>query len=51
MDHGHRRQCTSTRDGQDLLRVLAMGATTQETAVTNTSATIRIGGPLGRKTG
>jgi hypothetical protein len=47
-DHGHHCRCTSTRDGQDLLRVFAMEATTQEATVTGMSATSRIGDPEGR---
>jgi hypothetical protein len=42
MDHGHRHRCTSTQDGQDLLKVLATEATMQETAFTDTSAASRI---------
>jgi hypothetical protein len=45
----HRR--TFTQEGQDLLRVLAMDATTQEIAVTDTSATSMVEKPQGRKTG
>jgi hypothetical protein len=39
------------QDGQDLLRVLATEAITQETAVTDTSATSRTEMPRVRKTG
>jgi hypothetical protein len=41
MGHGHHHRCTFIQDGQDLLRVLAMEATTQETVVTDTSAISR----------
>jgi hypothetical protein len=51
MNHGRHRRCTSTRDGQDLLMVLVTGATTQETTVTDMSATSRTGGPQDRKIG
>jgi hypothetical protein len=51
MVHGLHRQCTSTRDGQDLLRVLTTEATTQETDVTGVSITNRTGRLQDRKTG
>jgi hypothetical protein len=51
MDHGHHHRCTSTRDGQDLLRVLAMKATMHEMTVMDTLAANRIGGLQDRKTG
>jgi hypothetical protein len=38
MVHGCHHRCISTQDGQDLLRVLAMEATTQEMSATDTSA-------------
>jgi hypothetical protein len=50
-DCGLHRRCTSSRDGQDLLRVLATEATTQETAGTEVSFTSRTEGLQGRKTG
>jgi hypothetical protein len=37
MDHEHHHRCTSTRDGQDLMGVLATEATTHEMIVTDTS--------------
>jgi hypothetical protein len=49
MDHGLRRRCLSTRDGQDMLKVLALEAFTQEMAITDMSATSRIGEPQDRK--
>jgi hypothetical protein len=48
---GLRCQCTSTRGGQELLRVLAMEATTQETTVMVVSATNKIGRLQDRKIG
>jgi hypothetical protein len=51
MDHGLRRQCSSTRDGQDLLKVLAIEAFMQETTVMDMSATSKIGEPQDRKIG
>jgi hypothetical protein len=45
------RQCTSTRDDPDLLRVLAMKATMQKMATTYTLATSRMGEPQDRKIG
>jgi hypothetical protein len=51
MNHGHHHRCTSTQDGQDLLRVLATEATTQETTIMDTSATSRIERPRVRKIG
>jgi hypothetical protein len=51
MVHGLRRQYTFTRDGQDLLRVLATEATTQETTVTGVSATNKIGRLQDKKIG
>jgi hypothetical protein len=51
MFHGCHHQCTSTRDGQDLLKVLIMEATTQEMAVTDTSSINRAKELRGRKTG
>jgi hypothetical protein len=44
-------QYTSIWDGQDLLRVFAMEASMQDTAVTRASATSRTWEPQGRKTG
>jgi hypothetical protein len=49
MDHGLHRRCTSTQDGRDLLMVLAMEATTQETTETKAPATSRTEGSQGRK--
>jgi hypothetical protein len=51
MDHGLHHRCLSTRDGQDLLKVLALEAFTLETTFMDTSATRRIGEPQDRKTG
>jgi hypothetical protein len=51
MNHGLCRRCPSTRHGQDLLKLSATEAFTQETVVTDTSATNRIGEPQGRKIG
>jgi hypothetical protein len=45
MDHGHNHRCTSTWEGQGLLRVSATEATMKETAITDMSATSMIGGP------
>jgi hypothetical protein len=47
--HGHRRRCTSTQDGQNLLKILPTEATTHETTVTNRSATNRTKGSRVRK--
>jgi uncharacterized protein YijF (DUF1287 family) len=41
MISGFHHQCTSTQDGQDLLRVLATKATTHETVITGASPTSR----------
>jgi hypothetical protein len=51
MGHGHCHRCTSTQDGQDLLRVLATEATMRETDITDTLPTSRIERPQGRKIG
>jgi hypothetical protein len=51
MVHGYHHRCTSTRDGQDLLRVLAMEATMQEMAAMDTSTISRVEKLWGRKTG
>jgi hypothetical protein len=51
MDRGLRRQCNSTRDGQDQLRFLAAEGIMQGTAVTEVSATNRTEGHQDRKTG
>jgi hypothetical protein len=51
MDRGLRRQCSSTRDGQGLLKVLVTEATMQETNGKEVSATSRTKGPQDRKTG
>jgi hypothetical protein len=51
MGHGHHHQCTFTQYGHDLLRVLPTEATTQETVVTNMSATSRAEKSQGRKIG
>jgi hypothetical protein len=51
MGHGRHRQCISTRDGQDLLRVLTMESTRQEMAIMDVSTTRRTGGPRDTKTG
>jgi hypothetical protein len=48
---GHHHQCTSIQDGQDLLRILATEASTQETVVMDTSTTNRTEGLQVRKTG
>jgi hypothetical protein len=50
MVHGCHHRCTSTWDGQDLLRVLAMEATMQEMAATDTSTISRVEKLEGRKT-
>jgi hypothetical protein len=44
-------QCTFTWDGQDRLEVLVMGATMQDMAVTEVSASSRTGGARDMKTG
>jgi hypothetical protein len=51
MGCGRHHRCTSTRNGQDLLKVLAMEATMQEMAITDTSATSRTGEPQDGKIG
>jgi hypothetical protein len=49
MVHGCHHLCTSTRDGQDLLRVLTMETTMQEKAATDTLAISRAEKLWGRK--
>jgi hypothetical protein len=49
MDHGCHHRCTSTRDGQDVLRVLSTEATMQEMAIPDMLATSRTGGLQDKK--
>jgi hypothetical protein len=49
--HGLCLQCTYTQDGKDLLRVLAMEVTTQETTIMGVLATNRTGTLKDRKIG
>jgi hypothetical protein len=51
MGHGHHHRCTFTQDGQDLLRVLSIEATTQEMPIMDTLTTSRAEKPQGKKTG
>jgi hypothetical protein len=50
IDHVLHHLCTSTQDGQDQLKVLAMEATIHGTSVLGVLATGRIGESQGRKT-